>query len=172
MITFHSIIAPNNSHLSSIGRVVVQWTFLEKTLELLVWELASLKQPKAQAVTTHLSNPILIDVARALSHEVLQGTDLETRLRTQLDYIANVLRPKRNNIVHGIWGPTATPVKISTVETTARGILKFKSGPDMTAEDILEIAAEIDKANFDLGTLVFEISSVLGQVTTIKGQPR
>jgi hypothetical protein len=132
-----------------------------------VWELAHLKQPKAQAVTTHVSTLLLIDTARALAHEVLVGTEFEARLKSQLDYIANTLRPRRNSVVHGIWGPTGSAEKIAPLETTARGVVKFKVGEEMTAEDILVIAAEIDQAHFDLTNLAFEISSHLGQVTTI-----
>lgn len=126
-----------------------------------------MKQPRAQAVTTHISTLLLIDIAKALAHEILPGTDFETRLRRQLDHIANTLRPKRNSIVHGIWGPSGSADKIALIETTARGLLKFKVGEEMTAEDILAIAAEIDQANFELTKLTFDISSHLGQVTTI-----
>ncbi|MEK7841972.1 MAG: hypothetical protein AAB197_04795 [Deltaproteobacteria bacterium] len=166
-LTFHSIIAPTHDHLSAIGRVAVLWTFLEKNIESLVWELAPLKQLRAQAVTTHLSNTILIDISKSLAHEVLREKELEMRLQKQLDHINNTLRPKRNKVVHGIWGPTATADKIALIETTARGIVKFKVGEEMTVEDILKIAAEIDQAIFDLSTLTFEISRYLGQITTI-----
>ena len=126
-----------------------------------------MNQPNAQAVTTHISSLLLIDTAKALAHERLVGTEFEERLKRQLGYIANTLRPKRNSVVHGIWGPTASADKIALLETTARGMVKFKVGEEMTAEDILVIAAEIDQAHFDLTTLSFEISSHLGQVTTI-----
>jgi len=167
MVTFHSILAPNQNHLSAIGRVAIQWTFLEKSIETLVWDLAPLKQPKAQAVTTHVSTLLLTDIARALAHEVLAGTGFEARLKNQLDYITNTLRPKRNSVIHGIWGPTGSAEKIALLETTARGVVKFKIGEEMSADDILILAAEIDHAHFELTNLAFEISSHLGQVTTI-----
>ena len=167
MVTFHSMLAANQNHLSAIGLVAVQWTFLERSIETLVWELAPLKQLNAQAVTTHISTLLLIDIANALAHERLNGTEFEQKLKTQLGHISNTLRPKRNSVVHGIWGPTASPDKIALLETTARGVVKFKVGEEMTAEDILTIAAEIDQANFELTHLSFAISSHLGQVTTI-----
>lgn len=167
MITFHSMLAPNQNHLSAIGRVAIQWTFLERTIETLVWELAPLKQPNAQAITTHISTLSLIDTANALAHERLRGTEFEQKLRLLLSHISNTLRPKRNSFVHGIWGPTASQDKIALLETTARGVVKFKLGEEMTAEDILAVAAEIDQANFELTHLSFAISSHLGQMTTI-----
>ena len=167
MVAFHSMLALNQNHLSAIGRVAIQWTFIEKSIETLVWELAPLKQPNAQAVTTHISTSLLIDTAKALAHERLAGTEFEERLKSLLGHIGNTLRPKRNSVVHGIWGPTASADKVAILGTTARGIVKFKVGEEMTAEDILVIAAEIDQANFELTTLIFEISSHLGQVTTI-----
>jgi hypothetical protein len=170
MATFHSLIAPNEAHLGAIGRVAIQWTFLEKLIESVVWELASLKQPYAQAVTTHISNQQLIDTANALAYEKLSGTILRQQLNAQLNHIKNHLRPKRNSIVHGIWGPCTSPHKISYSETTARGEVKFKSGDEMTADDILDIAAEIDLAHFELTKLAFEISFHLGQVTTIEAK--
>lgn len=166
-MTFHSILAPNNHHLSAIGRVAVQWTFLEKSIETLVWELAPLKQPNAQAVTTHIPTLGLIDTAKALAHERLPATDLEKRLLVLLGHIGNNLRPKRNSVVHGIWGPTASADRIALLETTARGVVKFKVGEEMTAEDIWAVAAEVDQANYDLTQLCFDISSHLKQLTTI-----
>jgi len=165
--TFRSILPPKPDHLRAIGLIAVQWTSLEKAIEMLVWELATLKQPKAQAVTTHLSNKTLIDIAKSLSREALKGTEFENRVIDQLDYIENILRPKRNSIIHGVWAPTAFTDKIVLFETTARGILKLKVGSDMTAEDILMIASEIDQRHFDLTTLTFEISMHLGQATKI-----
>lgn len=167
MVTFHSLLAPNPDHLSAIGRVAIQWTLLEKSIETLVWELAPLKQPNAQAVTTRISTLLLIDTANALAHERLGGTGFEQRLKKLLGHISNTLRPKRNSVVHGIWGPTASQDKIVLLETTARGVIKFKVGEEMTAEDILAIAAEIDEAHFEFSQLSFDISSHLGQVTTI-----
>lgn len=167
MVTFHSMLAPTQDHLSAIGRIAIQWTFLEKSIETLVWELAPLKQPNAHAVTTHISTLLLIDTANALAHERLSGTAFEQRLKKLLGHISKTLRPKRNSVMHGIWGPTASQDKIALLETTARGVIKFKVGEEMTAEDILAIAAEIDQAHFELTHLSFEISSYLGQVTTI-----
>lgn len=167
-MTFRSTLAANTDHLGAIGRVAVQWTFLEKSIEMLVWELAPLKQPNAQAVTTHISMSVLTNTAKALAHEALTGTELEAL--SQLDHITNTLRPKRNSIIHGIWGPASSPNKIVLSETTARGVLKYKLGEEMAAEEILQIAAEIDQAHFDLIHLTFKISSYLGQVATIDAQ--
>lgn len=145
----------------------MQWTQVEKALEHLVWELASMRQPTAQAVTTHIPTMVQLDIAKTLAGLRLKGTDLEDRLRMQLNLINNVLRPKRNKFIHGIWGPTASAGKIALLETTARGELKFSVGDEMTAEDILAVAAEIDAAHFQLVHLTFDISSHLGQVATI-----
>jgi hypothetical protein len=162
MPSFHSQIAPNNDHLAAIGRVAVQWTFLENTIEMLVWQLASLKQPLAQAVTTHIPTLTLIDIANSLAHRLIAESGLDAKLKGLLNHISQSLRPKRNSVVHGIWGPAPTPDKVVLMETTARGVLKFKFGEEMTAEDIMQIAADIDKANWQLTNLVFEISSALG----------
>lgn len=161
------MLAPNSAHLSAIGRVAVQWTLLEETIEVIVWELASLKQPKAQAVTTHISTNLLIDIANAIAHESLAGTELERQLKSQLDHITNTLRPQRNKVVHGLWGTASSADKIVLMETTARGVLRSKESEEMTAEDILAIAANIDQAHFDLLHLSFAISSHLGQLAHI-----
>ncbi|MDO9468089.1 MAG: hypothetical protein Q7J36_12385 [Thiobacillus sp.] len=113
---------------------------------------------------------VLTNTAKALAHEALTGTELEALLKSQLDHITNTLRPRRNSIIHGIWGPTSSPNKIVLSETTARGVLKYKLGEEMAAEEILQIAAEIDQAHFDLIHLTFKISSYLGQVATITAQ--
>jgi hypothetical protein len=161
MPTFHSVIAPNRDHLFAIGRVVVQWTFLEKTIETLVWELAPLEQPFAQAVTTHLQTLGLIDIANTLAQQRLGDSELREQLRTHLAYISQQLRPRRNSVVHGLWGPTASVDKIALIETTARGTLKFKVGEEMTADDILQIAADIDAANFKLTNMCFAMQAAL-----------
>ena len=169
-LKFHSILAANPDHLSAIGRVAVQWTQIEKALEMLVWDLASLKQPAAQALTTHISTMLLFDMAKAMAAQRLAKTALEDRLKAQLNHINNTLRVQRNKIIHGVWGPTASPEKIACLETTARGEVKFVIGEEMTANDILHVAAEIDQAHFSLVTLSLEIASYLGQVSTINAQ--
>ncbi|NMF58361.1 hypothetical protein [Pseudanabaena yagii] len=161
MATFHSVIAPDHHHLAAIGRIVVLWTFVEHSIESLVWELANLKQPYAQSVTTHLQTLALIDMSKTLLNQHFAGTDLEERSKTLLNRIANQLRVKRNMVVHGIWSPTGTPEKISIMQTTARGILNFKVGEEMTSNDILDIAAEIDECLFQLTKLSFEVSNAL-----------
>jgi hypothetical protein len=160
MATFHSIIAPDDNHLAAIGRIVVQWTFVERSIEMLVWELADLKQPYAQAITTHLQPNALIAMAKTLINQHFAGTDLETQAK-QVFSIADNLRGKRNMVVHGIWAPTETPEKISIIQTTARGVLNFRVGEEMTSDDILDIAAEIDECHFKLSKLSFEISNAL-----------
>lgn len=161
MTVFHSIIAPDSEHLAAIGRVAVQWTFVERSIEMLVWELAGLRQPHSQAVTTHLQTLALLNMAKTLLNQRFPGTPLEERLKVILNLVGSELRPKRNKVVHGVWGPTGTPDKISITETTARGVYKFKVGEEMSAQDILEIAAEIDKAHLQLIHLAFEVAGAM-----------
>lgn len=140
---------------------------MERQVEFLVWELGKLQQPYAQAITTHIAFNNLIDMANALAAERIPGTSLQQNLKSHLQYITNELRPLRNKMVHGLWGPSEKPGMVVLMETTARGIVKLKVGEDLTSTDILRVAAEIDAAAWKLGKLSFDISSQLGQVTTI-----
>lgn len=151
----------------AIGLVTVQWTHVEQLVEHLVWELGNLQQPSAQAITTHIAFNQLIDMANALAAERIGGTSLQERLKAQLNYITNQLRPIRNKMVHGVWGPSIVPGKVVLMETTARGVVKFKVGEELAPIDIRRVAADIDAAAWELGNLTFEIASHLGQVTTI-----
>ena len=106
-------------------------------------------------------------MAKSFINEALEEGDLKVRLKDHLNYITNILRPKRNKIIHGIWGPTASANKVALLETTARGEVKFRVGEEMSAHDFLEIAAEIDEAHFHLTQLTYEASKLLGRVQTV-----
>lgn len=112
MVSFHSIIAPKPAHLMSIGAVSAHWNLLDSAIALLIWEIAPLKQLRAQAVTTHLNEKMRMDILKSLAHEIFPDHPLEIELISQINYIANTLKPKRDKIVHGVWAPCSDPAKI------------------------------------------------------------
>ena len=119
MTKFHSLLPVNDGHLVAMGRIAILWTQIEKNFEFLVWQLAPLQQPMAQAVTTHLSNPVITDIAKSLVNEVVEDEELKNRLKTLINYITNELRPKRNKVIHGIWGPKNKPGQRAIVSNIA-----------------------------------------------------
>jgi hypothetical protein len=167
MHKFHSIFALSNEHLEAMGRIAVLWTNIERQLEFLIWQLSPLKQPLAQAVTTHLSTQITIDISKSLINELLESGELKNSFIEHLNYISNQLRKKRNDVIHGTWGPTNNTDKVSLMSVTARGEVKVKFGEEMSANDFLGIASEIDSAGFKLTKLTFEASKLLGRVAYV-----
>jgi len=156
MATFISETPLSKDHLSAIGRISVEWTLLEKAIALVVWELAGLREEQGHAVTTHIPTLTLIDMAKTLANEWLPNDPTEEKLKAHLGRIAYELRSKRNRAVHGLWGPAATEGCVALLETTARGVLKMKIGEEMTADDLLQVAADIDRARHELVSLFIE----------------
>lgn len=164
MHTFRLTIAPQDKHFSAIGRVAVLWSFLENEVEKLVWTMAPLKQLRAQAVTRHIGNVTLYDVVLTLANLTFPSTPLETKLKASINLIENKLRPERNRIIHGIWGPHGDPDKLTLIDSTARGTFKFEPKP-YDADKILAFASQVDNAAADISDINFEIAEHLSQRT-------
>lgn len=84
---------------------------------------------------------------------------MEQELVAQCNHVINTLYPKRNKVVHEVWGAATDPAKISVLPIKARGSVKVGPSGEFSADDIEAIAGEIEEAHYKLTKLGFEISA-------------
>jgi len=150
------LIGPSAEHLKVIGLIAVYWSFVERTVEMILWTLTPLKQLRAQAVTTHLGLRTRADIIRSLAHMSFPDTPTEQQLNNLLGRMESELAPKRNNVIHGGWGPASDPSKASLFVMRARGPIKMWS-EDYSPEELDAIAGEINDLNYELAEVAFEV---------------
>jgi hypothetical protein len=141
-------------YLVAIGRVTVNWCYLESVAELTIVKLAAfdLNDPRGVILTVHMNWPQKMDVLEALVH-TLEGDHphLTKKFETSKPLLTQAQKG-RNRIVHGQWGnnPEKGMVK---VRLSARGKLKFGIEP-VSLEEIKSISLDIGNASLSLLKMV------------------
>ena len=139
-----------DDHYKAIGKVAVEWSWLESTVEVAIWRLLGVEADEGRAITTHVAPRIRLDMLLSLV-SIRTISPSHKALGSLLDEIREV-GGKRNDIVHGFWSgvhfdrpePAAEVSKVS-----ARGVVKFDVR-EMTATKIEAVADRIFRLNREL----------------------
>lgn len=158
---FKNMIAPRDDHLRAIGMVAVQWALLELGLNMLIWEMAPLKELRALAFTTHMNERTRADIAKSLAHEIFPGNPLEKELIDLLNHVMNGLYPDRNKFVHSVYAPCTDITKIGIQPIKARGQIKIGAIEEFSADDIEMVAGRIEEAFTELLELHSRVSAYI-----------
>lgn len=161
MKDLESTVKLSEKHLQAIGEVAVRWGELEDTLSTIIWDIANLRRPGAHAITTHLNERTKVDICNSLADIIFGSRPLAEELRTHLNYIMNIVYPKRNAVVHSTWGYSPEPEKSEILPIKARGKIKIGPRQRFSSEDIFSIANEIYEANDKLYSLRVQIQKLL-----------
>lgn len=139
----------SDKHLQGIGEVAVRWAELEETLKGIIWDLANIRHTSALAVTAHINEAMLVNIARSLVDLLVTGPEpqLAEDIEVHLNYIIGDVYPKRNDMVHSTFGHPGIDGKTQILPIRARGKLKIGPRKDFSADDIFSIADEIIAAN-------------------------
>jgi hypothetical protein len=148
-------------HLQAIGKVAVRWAELEDTLSSIIWDLANLDRPMSLAITTHLSERTRADICTTLADTILHQKSLAKTLRKHIDKIITQIYPKRNAVIHSVWGYSIDEGISTILPIKARGELKIGPRIKYSSSDIFDIAEEIYSANAELYSLRCEIQEAL-----------
>jgi hypothetical protein len=84
-----------------IGRVVIEWSKLENTLQELLWWFLEINFEDGRVITEKMDVSRLFGILRTMAPRKLKG-DVLTELLNLLQ-IADELREDRNFIIHGAW---------------------------------------------------------------------
>jgi hypothetical protein len=153
----------SNQHLQAIGEVAVRWAELEDSIKEIVWDLANLRQPGAWAVTAHINERMLTDIANSLIDLLVKGPEpkLSEEMRDHLNFIIREIYPKRNAMVHSTFGHSGRNGVTSILSIRARGTLKIGPREEFSADDIVAIAMEITEANEKLWGFVSKLKELI-----------
>jgi hypothetical protein len=153
----------SNEHLQAIGEVAVRWAELEDSIKEIVWDLGNLREPGAWAVTAHINERMLVDIANSLIQLLVKGPEpkLAEDMRAHLNFIIRGIYPKRNTMVHSTFGHTGTPGKTSILSIRARGTLKIGPREEFSADEIFAIASEIAAANDKLWSYISRLKELI-----------
>jgi hypothetical protein len=86
-----------------LGQISVRWAWIEQSIDELIAELTLLEPEIARSITNNATIRPKIQMLKALAHLKKPSEEWSEFLISTLDYLDNVLRPYRNNYVHGGW---------------------------------------------------------------------
>jgi hypothetical protein len=112
-----------DAYFIALGRVTVEWSYLESVFDLGLMKLAgmSISDSRAWSVFAHMTFPLKIDVFGALVTELQPKYPGLKELKTILQQIKEA-QSARNEVIHAKWGCENGQVMISRL--SARGQIK------------------------------------------------
>ena len=153
----------SDRHLQAIGEVAVRWAELEENIKEMVWDLANIRHTSALAVTAHVNESTLVNIAKSLVELLVTGPEnkLAEEIRDHLTYIIEKVYPQRNDMVHSTFGHSGIDSKTQILPIRARGKLKIGPRRDYSADDMNAIAQEIYEANEKLYGYVLRLKELI-----------
>ena len=124
-------------HQRRVGRIAVSWSWLEDTIESVIWLLLGVSMDDGRVFTAKADANRKIQWLCALAR--LKLSDAE---RDQIDPLLkelNELRVIRNFVVHGSWAilqPDGIHIAMSTWENSPPGVVSSETFPDWRMEEI------------------------------------
>jgi hypothetical protein len=136
-----------DEHYVAIGKIAVEWTYVELDIQAIIWHLADLVEgPRlktAHAFTTHLGTETLLDILKTLVHNATGECAEYDALKTFIDKDVKPLRTLRNEIIHGLYYLDADHSdSASSHKIRAKGKLQY-SFANRKASDLESIALQI-----------------------------
>jgi len=139
-------------HLKAIGLIVTEWSWVEHSIELIIWELAQIDPDKGRSITTHIQSETRLHILSSLTDSLIHDHNIKKQISQLADKVRK-LRGERNNITHALWlkmrpqGLISKLMKLpqkgrfvpSTVKITAKGKVEFTTKP-FTAAEIRDVA--------------------------------
>ena len=139
------------AHLEAIGRITVEWSYLESVVEAGIWGFTTLDRSFGRIMTADLFIRPRLIVLTNLGHRRLGAGG-----RRRLDNIIKAIRDlqsQRNDIIHGNWSLSGRPDQVIRMRyrKKSKGPEGKKLGyvdreiTEMSPEDLRSIADEISK---------------------------
>ncbi len=150
---------PDADIVAAIGRVAITWSYVERAVQLCIWELAGLTPNIGESVTAQLGLRSRIELLQTLVHERISDTKTGERLRAISQQITNDLTPKRNRFIHGQWlsvGHGVSSQEPELIVRKAKGKL-VETRTVTTAAEASKVAEDIESCFWQL----WDIYSVL-----------
>jgi hypothetical protein len=139
-----------DAHYTAIGKVAVEWSWLEAAIEVSIWRLLETSGQAGPAVTTHIAPRVRLDIITAL-------VSLRTNKVQQEAFVSLVNQIKeaglrRNSVIHGFWlgvyhKEEGEPARLPRV--TARGKVARRD-TKVVAKDVEELSNHIFRLTREL----------------------
>lgn len=142
---------------SSVGKLTLNFAHLEFMFSLFAGMHMNTGYPFNELVLSELSFRQLMNVSVGL-HELLESDKMKRDRFKQIVKRATSLEQERNTITHSFYGmetKTKTIVRHKNVTRIKGGYRQQRQ--EITANNILVIANEIEQLSLDLGLLIYEI---------------
>ena len=118
----------SDDHYKAIGKIAVEWTYVELDVEVILWHVANIVDDtkSAHAITAHLGSETRLDILKTLVHNKVGDCPEYRELCAFLDGEFKALRTARNEIIHGLYYLDASyPGSASLYQVKAKGRLKM-----------------------------------------------
>jgi hypothetical protein len=156
--------AVTDDQLKALGRLTVEFSFLEFLLTYLAWQLSG-DRNSAMIFTSHLPFQRLCHAAVALVRQKMAADQAAAAKLEEITGRAMGLESDRNRLIHSVWmelpsvpgsPPPAPGGGMSRLKITARGRLDLQLETDIPAQEINRVADAIHET-------ASEVAVFLGQ---------
>lgn len=161
-----------DEYLTSIGRVITQWSLMEVVLENAIWQAAHLRNDLGRTVTSQMQVLGKLDLLQTLLSQTRPV--LAEQFQPVANYIRNCLSGPRNIVAHGMWATPYVDSPALVSKFSARGKLVSQGGPRDIAElDELALRiAEVTRWLMKLCSLLPKLKQRSGGLTRTPPVPR
>ena len=129
----------NEDYLTSIGRVITQWSLMESMLDACIWKTAGLRNDYGRIFAAQQQVASKLDTLNALLTQ--RKPVLAEQFSAVADYVRECLQGMRNTVAHGMWSSTDDGTFV--VKFTARGKLVEQGRSPMPKEDLDQLSLNI-----------------------------
>jgi hypothetical protein len=143
-------------HQKLIGRLVLSWSFLEGSMQVLIWEFLNLSMSDGRIITSRLDASTMIPMLRSLAIRHIAD---QTAFQEFLDDLATVdgYRNDRNFVVHGSWlvlQPENIPAAMSLRPEAEAGGIVTETFPTQRMREIIRAIRQYHKKFIALETVI------------------
>ena len=125
--------------LQAIGTITVNWSLIEATVSVGIWQMLGVRRPVGLSITADLGATARIDMFRSVGSIVFEGNK---SVAEEIDSVHTALKEMntmRNNLVHLHWSVGANdPQALRTKKISTRGGILKEATVRMTNEELLQ----------------------------------
>lgn len=159
---------PPKDHLAAVGAVAAYWTAVESLMETTILGLYEIDAGRGLVLTANLTFHARLSLLQILARGgAVAAPDLTEELVKLLGRV-DAAFGERNEIVHGLWGPTKKPGIVRRYAIRARGKKLQTLAKDYSAANLWEIADRIGALLRDFA----DLADRLGIPERLEAAPR
>lgn len=135
--------------LEAIGKVMVEWAYIEHMMEIAIWKLSNLNERKGMCFTAKINNLTKFNILRSLGCELFGENSAEHKELLKISQDFKDASELRNGIAHAKWQKSETNGEALQIRIKVGKKLDHDS-PSVSPESLRQIAVNFEEIGHDL----------------------